>query len=495
LRINLTVSKLRDQIGTRGLVIAGLCAVCLGLTGAFALDSGLHADDFHLAGRIDRPFFSSADAYLDGPDPEARRHFRPVTRIVQQALLSIDGLSAPILHGFNLLLHCLSVWLLFRLIHSISRDDRIAFWAAALFAIHPAHTEPLIWVSGISTLGETVLHLAALVALDRWLQRPRWADGLIVLMAFVLASLFKESAMTFLLTGTVLWWFRGFRPRIPWPMISAVGWVILLAFWRSAAGVDTSANWVRLTPNPIAWMRNFAFYLTQFALPVRSLFRIWGFESYYALRDSFPVLPSQLGVMIAIGTAGLTGLYTIIRTHNRWPRTIKLALALAIAAIAPFLAAVDTGMRLMYHASAWFSLGIVILVFLKHNHRWVRTLFYVWMIVMSFSLVERATVWHTAGHLADRILTEGIAVRNSHPPDQTVIFTDVPDRYEGAFVFPGFLVEALGYRIAVPSAPMIDVGKNGIAAGDVPVNAVWYQWTDSGFKSTIPPDSSPDSTD
>ena len=57
-------------------------------------------------------------------------------------------------HVIALLIHCAGVWLVYQLSHELLRRRDIAFWAALLFALHPARVEAITFMTAsIDTLG------------------------------------------------------------------------------------------------------------------------------------------------------------------------------------------------------------------------------------------------------------------------------------------------------------------------------------------------------
>src|SRR3972149_946240 len=64
-------------------------------------------------------------------------------------------LFGPLPFGFHLVnvsLHAAVVWLLFFLTRRLFGSARIAFPAAALFALPPIHTESVAWIAGVTDL-------------------------------------------------------------------------------------------------------------------------------------------------------------------------------------------------------------------------------------------------------------------------------------------------------------------------------------------------------
>ena len=159
---------------------------------------------------------------------------RPVLKLSYLLNWSID--PQPLgFHLFNLLVHWATTALVYLLarrfgeIHAPTHDWRpVAFVTALWFALHPAHTEAITYLSGRATSLMTMFYLGALFAYARgW----RWCS----LLSFVVAVLVKESAM--LLPLTLLLWealagssLRSIvRRQWPWWLLSALAMLALLA--------------------------------------------------------------------------------------------------------------------------------------------------------------------------------------------------------------------------------------------------------------------------
>src|SRR5215467_2233044 len=100
-------------------------------------------------------------------------------------------------HLVNLFLHCLVVWLVFRLSRQFLADERIAFLAALLFAFHPIHSEAVAWIAAVTELQLAVFFLLAFLLYLRCCEPG--AKPLTYLLAwasFLLALLAKEQAVT-----------------------------------------------------------------------------------------------------------------------------------------------------------------------------------------------------------------------------------------------------------------------------------------------------------
>ena len=123
---------------------------------------------------------------------------RPLLKASYALQDALHGLSPVGYHAVNLTLHLAAVALVALLIrqalrlagHAAERADRVAGLATALWALHPALTDTVTYVSGRSVGMSSVLLLIALLAVTAEKPRP-----LVGLVAASLAPLARETAL------------------------------------------------------------------------------------------------------------------------------------------------------------------------------------------------------------------------------------------------------------------------------------------------------------
>ena len=127
-------------------------------------------------------------------------------------------------HLLNIALHALNALLLFLVGEHLFRDRRAALIAALLFALHPAATEAVTYISGRSSSLMAVFYLGALLA---YLRGAHWSVSAFL---FVLAVATRETAVTLPAALLLCELCRGERPgwreilRRQW-----AHWALLLA--------------------------------------------------------------------------------------------------------------------------------------------------------------------------------------------------------------------------------------------------------------------------
>ena len=481
-----------DNIGRSQRLTLRIAGVVAALSFAVALplilDAGFHADDFLLFPREQESWGSAVASYLSGHDPEATHYYRPGCRVVQQTLQTGFGTNAVVFHAWNLLLHLVTVYVLYRLAQSISGDKVVAWIASAIFLIHPAHDEPVMWITGISGLTDSLFHLIGLLAFDSYLKGNRRSYGWLVPVCFLIAVSHKESATSMLLTLPLLWWYRGHRRGQLWPIAAVAILTVALSIWRGIIGVDSSAAWQNLTFNPLAWVRTVVFYLLQFLLPVRSFFRAIGFDNYYIWRDAMPVVPGTVVYGIGIAVVGVLSLILGVRLWRRFPRETKLGIGLAMLAIAPLLISRYTALRLLYLSSALLSLALAAFIRQRMRRAAMAWAFAGWIAVMSISWVERSTAWNEAGERNQIILREAVRARKQTPENTAAVYLDVPRRHLGAFLFPGAFAEAVGWETRMPPGFIFDYDNAYTDRAQIPTSRMWYRWNGERFEEVTEPD-------
>ena len=126
-------------------------------------------------------------------------------------------------HVLNIAFHAMNAALLFLIGDALFRDRRAALLAALLFALHPAATEAVTYISGRSSSLMAVFYLGALLA---YLHGRFWLSAIL----FVLAVATRETAVTLPAALLLCELCRAERPgwkeilRRQWPH-----WALLLA--------------------------------------------------------------------------------------------------------------------------------------------------------------------------------------------------------------------------------------------------------------------------
>ena len=129
----------------------------------------------------------------------ANVYYRPVLEVVNKVLFFVFHHTAAGYHLFNVLLHILNSFLVYRLVARLSRQELLSLGVALFFLIHPVQTEAVCAVAGISNLLSALLCFLSLFLYleykDQLLPHRRAAFLAGALFFFLLALGTKESSV------------------------------------------------------------------------------------------------------------------------------------------------------------------------------------------------------------------------------------------------------------------------------------------------------------
>ena len=126
-------------------------------------------------------------------------YFRPLMSVEYVVLYKTYGPISYPFHLANILMQAAVVFLLFAITRRLLKSDRTALLTAALFALHPIHTESVAWIAAVPDL-----QVAFFLLIAFWFYldfgedaRNRWWTPVVMNAAFVLALFSKEPAVAF----------------------------------------------------------------------------------------------------------------------------------------------------------------------------------------------------------------------------------------------------------------------------------------------------------
>ncbi|XP_017472263.1 PREDICTED: transmembrane and TPR repeat-containing protein CG5038 isoform X1 [Rhagoletis zephyria] len=150
---------------------------------------------------------------------DSHKSYRPLTTLLFHLEYGRLGLRAKHMKIINLALHCVNTmlvwWLLREFRFEFTNHTQVATMAAALFAIHPVHTEAVCGVVGRAELLFCLLYLIALLLTLQRSDLGSLTDVLIVILTAV-GIFFKETAITIPLACFLLDYTREQIFRHPW---------------------------------------------------------------------------------------------------------------------------------------------------------------------------------------------------------------------------------------------------------------------------------------
>ena len=244
---------------SRRLVDWSVLAWILLITGAALLAYGrslnvfFSQDDFFFLARAAR-VSSVGDFVREFTAPD--HFYRPVPRVVLFVLESrLFGLNPSAFHLVNLGLHACNAVLLFLLCRRLFGSSLPAGLAGLFFVGHHIPFLAVYWLSGVQDLCMTFLCLVSMLTYLQSLTTGRRAWWAISVLAFALALLSKETAVTWPLTllvaGVVWQWHAGRALRMRQLLLHSVGYAAVLGLYlllRSQNGAAPISD-----VGPYAW--------------------------------------------------------------------------------------------------------------------------------------------------------------------------------------------------------------------------------------------------
>jgi len=253
----------------------------------------------------------------------ATNYYRPISIFGFLVCYKLFGLLPYGFHLANLMLHALIVCVLFGLTRRLFHDQWLAFAAAAIFALHPIHTESVAWVSGVTDLDLSVFYLATfwffLASAQPEGARSEWAQ-LGMAGSFILALLSKEQAVTLPLTAMIFeHFYRGDRAITTWRQkVSRYGslWLLVLVYVLFRIRFFGAFAPVLLTPH-VSW---YEAILSAPPLVFKYLWKmIWPIHliAFYPFHKSVKLLDPQVSAGVAALVLCAVAFVVLWKRHHR----------------------------------------------------------------------------------------------------------------------------------------------------------------------------------
>jgi tetratricopeptide (TPR) repeat protein len=190
-----------------GVLFLALLVYCNTLLNGFVYDDHRQVEDnpyaqsFKYVGKI----FTSTVWSFQGLEGQTN-YYRPIMTLGFLVCNKMFQAFPSGFHVVNVLLNCVVVWLVFLACSILFQDDSVALAAAAIFALHPIHTEVVNWIAAVTELELAVFYLVAFIFFLRLGALPakdRTMAGIWMCICFVLALLSKEQAVTLAVLATI----------------------------------------------------------------------------------------------------------------------------------------------------------------------------------------------------------------------------------------------------------------------------------------------------
>ncbi len=177
-------------------------------------------------------------------------NWHPLTLLSHMLDCQLYGLNPGLHHLTSLILHTANTLLLFIVLRRMTSAPWQSAFVAALFSLHPLHTESVAWVSERKDVLSTFFWLLSMWAYSRYVERPGKIRYTPVLFFFMLGLMAKPMLVTlpFVLLLIDYWPLKRFQlaklgirglllEKVPFFVLSAVSCTVTLYTQQSAGAV------------------------------------------------------------------------------------------------------------------------------------------------------------------------------------------------------------------------------------------------------------------
>ena len=246
-------------------------------------------------------------------------YYRPLLLLWLRLNYVLFGQEPAGWHATTVLCHLLATYLVFRVVEQVAGDRMVAFTAALLFGVHPAHIESVAWISGVSDPLMSCFLLGSLLAFFAWRRSAKVATAVCSLVLFGFALLSKETAavLPLLIFAAVL--VESQPPGVSQPALRRFGlairesapYVLVALFYlfvrsRALHGFShpaISLSWARMF---LTWPAVLWFYARHLLLPT-------GLSEFYSLNYQDHATGSGFWLPLALLTILLLASWFSIR--------------------------------------------------------------------------------------------------------------------------------------------------------------------------------------
>jgi len=143
----------------------------------------------------------STDAFFSGD----KFYYRPLLNLSFMVDAHFGGEMPFVYHLDNILLHLLTVMLVFCLLKKITKKSALSFFLSLIFLFHPVFVQAVAWLPGRNDSILAIFILSAFIFFLNFLENPRLRTYIAYLIFLFLSLLTKETAI--LLPALVIFYF------------------------------------------------------------------------------------------------------------------------------------------------------------------------------------------------------------------------------------------------------------------------------------------------
>lgn len=267
-------------------------------------------------------------------------HYRPLRTLSYRLDHAVAGMDPRAFHLSNVLYHGATAALVHALLGALGASPPAALAGALVFAVHPVQTDAVSYAAGRRDVLCGLFYALGVVAYLRWRRTGRAAALVLAALAYVLAILAKEMAVTLPLICVLI--DRWERRRADAPSAATPRTARGLAFLGALAALGVLALVLAYGGHVLHIATARPWHGGSFATNLATVARVWAKYAQLVVwpatlsadysYDAFPVSTSLRDPRALASVVVLAGLAAVARA--RWRRGDPIGLGLAWAAVA-----------------------------------------------------------------------------------------------------------------------------------------------------------------
>lgn len=330
--------------------------------------------------------------------------FTPFTNAILYFNFLISHHDSHFYHFISLVIHILVATSMYKFILQLTKDIKLSFLSALIFAVHPLNVEATAWISARSTLLSGLFIVLSLIQYLKYLKTKRILHYLISIFVFVLACMSKTTAIVLagLLIALDIFFYskitlKHLLNKIPFLIIGAI-------FIYSAIQIRYDENITDLyygnyssVDRLLMSLYSFSHYIISFLIPVG-----------LTCTTGLPILAEQQLPIEFYASIAILPILLFLFIYFKKHRTAVIASYIFyLAAISPMLHIIPFGRdivadRYAYLPALLFSLLAASLILKCYNYlkatkglnpTWFAPLVYVIIFVLAIGTIQRSLVW------------------------------------------------------------------------------------------------------
>lgn len=245
-------------------------------------------------------------------------YWQPMTILSRMVDMQLWGLNPHGHHASNLLIHLANVFLLYMIFLKLSkRNYWLAAWIAAAFAVHPAQSDVVPWITARKDVLSAFFGFLTILTYLRYVEKPSILRNLLVVFVFALSIMSKP--MLLMMPGLLL--VLDYWPLERWkfsPEKSLIRRVLVLFFEKSGLFfLSFLSFWITVFTNSKDLL-NSKFYYGEIPINIFKYIYSFIYPVSFSVHELSPTYkPLWVSLLVAVPLVVLT--VFILRAGKKYP--------------------------------------------------------------------------------------------------------------------------------------------------------------------------------